>query len=155
MSTKSFDEKGDFAKTADIVEDLRERLDVTKQIHNLIFADPEKKEMALNILNFYNQVKKVIIRSGGNQKELNIRILLELIHELRIKLDITKSSLAAEKTMREVNFGLGSSDEPITQEMLHIRKKRIRNVVLREFNMINMERVQNAIEECDIEDDSD
>ena len=57
--------------------------------------------------------------------------------------------------MREVNFGLGSSDEPITQEMLHIRKKRIRNVVLREFNMINMERVQNAIEECDIEDDSD
>ena len=100
-------------------------------------------------------MKKVIIRSGGNQKELNIRILLELIHELRIKLDITKSSLAAEKTMREVNFGLGSSDEPITQEMLHIRKKRIQNVVLREFNMINMARVQNAIEECDIEEDSD
>ena len=54
MSTKSFDENGDRAKTADIVEDLRERLDVTKQIHNLIFADPDKKEIALNILNFYN-----------------------------------------------------------------------------------------------------
>ena len=37
---------------------------------------------------------------------INIRIFTQLIKELRIKLDITKADLAAEKTMRTINFGL-------------------------------------------------
>ena len=57
-------------------------------------------------INFYNQVKKIVIRSGGPDKVINIRIFAGLIRELRIKLDITKAGLAAERTMRVINFGL-------------------------------------------------
>ena len=57
----------------------------------------------METINFYNQVKKVVIRSGGDAKTINIKIFAGLIHELRIKLDITMAGLAAEKTMRLVN----------------------------------------------------
>ena len=57
----------------------------------------------METINFYNQVKKVVIRSGGDAKTINIKIFAGLIHELRIKLDITMAGLAAEKTMRQVN----------------------------------------------------
>ena len=55
---------------------------------------------SLRNINFYNQVKKVLIRSGGPERRVNVRILDGLIHELRIKLEIVKGGLAAEKVMR-------------------------------------------------------
>jgi len=53
----------------------------------------------------------VFIRAAGNDCKLNLRILMSLIHELRVKLDIAKAGLAAEKTMRQIDFGVDESTE--------------------------------------------
>ena len=75
------------------------------EIHKLLFNE-DLKGKAMHTINFYNQVKKIIVRSGGPDKVINIRIFFGLIRELRIKLDITKAGYAADKTMRAINFGL-------------------------------------------------
>jgi len=53
----------------------------------------------------------VFIRAAGNDRKLNLRILMSLIHELRVKLDIAKAGLAPEKTMRQIDFGVDESTE--------------------------------------------
>ena len=68
---------------------------------------------SLNKINFFNAVKKVMIRASGPDRNLNLRIFISLIHELRVKLDITKAGLAPEKTMRLIELGIddrGSDD---------------------------------------------
>ena len=72
----------------------------------MLFRPEELVGRPMRTINFYNQVKKVIIRSGGPDRKVNIRIFAGLVHELRIKLDIVKNGLAAERTMRDINFGL-------------------------------------------------
>ncbi len=92
-------------------------------------------------------MKKVIIRSGGPERRVNIRILVGLMHELRIKLDYVKAGLAAEKTMRLVNQGLDDPQKDKAKMQLK-RKQRIERMVLREFNLINLSRVQTAIQDA-------
>ena len=65
----------------------------------------------MQTINFYNQAKKVIIRSGGGDKVLNLKIFNDLLRELRIKLNIMKEGFGPSKTMSEINFGLDSSDK--------------------------------------------
>ena len=47
-----------------------------------------------------------MIRASGPDKNLNLRIFMGLIHELRVKLDIAKAGLAPEKTMRLIDLGM-------------------------------------------------
>lgn len=61
--------------------------------------DQQKQQEAMANINFYNQAKKVIIRSGGPEKLLNLKIFCGLIRELRIKLDITKRGIGPDKLM--------------------------------------------------------
>ena len=95
----------DFISTKKFIESFREKCNITKEIHTMLFGDEDQQAIAMNTINFYNEVKKVIIRSGGADKYINLKILTGLIKELRIKLDIIKSGLGADKTMREINFG--------------------------------------------------
>lgn len=96
-------ELSDFVSTKELVLKLRQRLGITRHIHALVF---EQADSSIRVINFYNQVKRVIIRSGGVDRQINLKVFINLIHELRIKLDITKAGMAAEKTMRIINFGL-------------------------------------------------
>ena len=50
-----------------------------------------------------------MIRSGGGDKIINLKILSGLMTELRIKLKITKAGLGPEKTMRVIEQGLDAS----------------------------------------------
>ena len=90
----------DFMETSEFVMRFRERLGITRQIHNLLFGSDLERENALITINYFNQVKEVIIRSGGGDKIINLKILSGLMTELRFKLDITKAGLGPEKTMR-------------------------------------------------------
>ena len=85
---------------------IREKLDITQAIHNLLLGSEEEREVAFDTINFYNQVKEVIIRSGGGDKIINLKIFSALLTELRIKLEITKAGLGPEKTMRVIEQGL-------------------------------------------------
>ena len=109
-NASSFSEgNADMVSVKDLVLQLRERLNITQQIHSLLFSGPDRQKTAMNMINFYNQVKKIIIRSGGVDRIINIRIFAGMIRELRIKLDITKAGLAAERTMQVINYGLDSN----------------------------------------------
>lgn len=93
---------------------FRKRLGITKHIHALVF---EQADSAMRVINFYNQVKRVIIRSGNDERKINLKVFIDLIHELRIKFDIAKIGLAAEKTMRVIDFGLktdGAGDDTLS-----------------------------------------
>lgn len=48
----------------------------------------------------------MLIRCGGANKVINLKIFTGLLTELRIKLDITKAGLGPEKRMRVINYGL-------------------------------------------------
>lgn len=67
------------------------------------------KVKAFEIIRFYNQCKRTILRSGGAEETINLTIFTGLIKELRIKLDCTKNGLGPNKTEREINFGLSSN----------------------------------------------
>ena len=43
-----------FIETADFVMMLRERLGITKEIHNLLFGSELERENALNAINYFN-----------------------------------------------------------------------------------------------------
>ena len=162
-NASSFSEdNADMVSVKDLVLQLRERLNITQQIHSLLFSGPDRQKTAMSTINFYNQVKKIIIRSGGVDKVINIRIFAGMIRELRIKLDITKAGLAAERTMQVINYGLDSnatenngksksygssskSDSKIAKKLFNKRKQRIERTVLKEFNMINISRVLAAL----------
>ena len=101
-ATESFD----FIFTEQFVLRIRERLGITHAIHNLLFGTEEEREVAFDTINFYNQVKEVVIRSGGGDKVINLKIFSGLMTELRIKLEITKAGLGPEKTMRVIEQGL-------------------------------------------------
>lgn len=115
----------------------------------MLFGDEELRGSAMHSVNFYSLVKKVIIRSGGTDKAINLRIFVDLIHELRIKLNITKDGFGPEKTMREINFGLEAALEAGDEGAKRLRKQRMESIILMEFNMINISRVQNALEEAE------
>ena len=65
---------------------------------------------------------------------------------MRIKFDITKAGIAAERTMRAIDHGLNNdtnADDSIAKNKKdqEKRRQRIERIVLKEFNMINMSRV--------------
>ena len=68
----------DFVGVKDLVLSFRERLGIQKEIHNLLF-DEMKHNEAMYKVKFYNQVKKIITRSSGLDKNINIRIFTSLI----------------------------------------------------------------------------
>ena len=71
----------------------------------MLYAPSKPIKESLKAINFYNMVKKVLIRSAGQERKLNLRIFIELIHELRIKLDITKAGLVPDKIQSMINAG--------------------------------------------------
>ena len=52
----------------DLVLRLREQLGIKKLIHSILFksSDEVQYREAIHQINFYNQVKKIMIRSGGD-----------------------------------------------------------------------------------------
>ena len=113
----------------------------------MLFKDEDEQIDAMSTINFYNKVKEVIIRCGGVDKVINLKIFSGLIKEMRIKLDITKAGLGAEKTMRAIENGLDiivdGSDDSNSAEVE--RQRRIEEIILKEFNMINITCVQIAL----------
>ena len=107
----------------------------------------------MKTVNFYNKVKEIVIRSSEDvqvnplgsktTKMLNIKIFHALLKELRIKLDITKSGLGPDKTMRVINQGQQEEGD-----MNETKKRRIEMTVLKEFNMINISRIKEALQEA-------
>ena len=63
--------------------------------------------------------------------------------ELRIKLDITKGGIGPDKTINEVYFGLDleTHDPKEIIENEAIIKERRERLILKEFNMVNMNRI--------------
>ena len=125
-STNFDDGTAAFISTKDLILGLRERCNITLELHKLLFSDESNRQQAMQTINFYNQAKKVIIRSGGADKILNLKIFNDLLKELRIKLNITKDGFGPEKTMGEINFGFDLKDEAHQKQ----RGKRIERTIL-------------------------
>ena len=107
--------------------------------------DEEVRQEALKTIKFYNLVKKVVIRSSQEENEfsmINIRILKDLIKELRIRLDITKQGLCPDKVTRIINFGLDSKEfQGRDEEIQATKQQRIERIILKEFNYINIRHI--------------
>ena len=87
-------------KTKKFIKLFRLKCQITTEINSMLFGDEQCRYKAMHKVNFYSQVKKVVIRSGGPDKKFNLRIFMELIHELRVKLNITKEGFGPEKINR-------------------------------------------------------
>ena len=80
------------------------------------------------------------------------------LKELRVKLRITKEQIGAEKLLRQVFFGIGNPTEAIqesskggskpTSRSALVFKRRLERLILQEFNMINLSRVNQALKEA-------
>ena len=92
----------------------------------------------------------MIIRSGGADRILNLRIFCGLVQELRTKLDITKEGVGPDKAMQIVNFGLKEASRRQKVKNDAVRQHRIEKIVLQEFNMLNMSRVQSALQQAEL-----
>ena len=86
----------------------------------------------------------MLIQSSSEDRMINLRVFSGLIRELHIRLELTKEGLAPEKVKRKINFGIRPKDERAKTKLK--RLQRIEKEVLAEFNMINLARVQSAIE---------
>jgi len=100
------DVDSDLVSTKELILNLRKHLGVTQVINNMLFRQSRGEGDFLNKLKFYGAVKKVIIRSGGSDKMLNLRVFIWLLHEVRMKLEVAKSGHLAEKAMRVINAGV-------------------------------------------------
>ena len=98
-----------------LVQNLRTKLKVTEEINNLLFKPEHSAQESLLAINFFNAAKKVLIRAAGPDKNLNLRMLISLIHELRVKLEIYKAGLGPDKIMRLIDLGdkAGSSGQTL------------------------------------------
>ena len=105
----------------------------------MLYSPVDSQHESLKAINFFNMVKKVLVRSGGLERKINLRILIDLIHELRVKLDITKAGLVPPKIQSQINAG--DSGEIKDEE----RARRIEKIVLSEFSTINLAKVKGAI----------
>ena len=88
---------------------------------------PTNKQKSLRKLNFYNQVKKVIIRSGGAEKSFNLRIFVGLIRQIRTKFNLTKLGLVSDKVHQAINQGLhddGEIDSDIEEDMFTLTSRK-------------------------------
>merc|ERR1712176_88086 len=92
-------------KTKELILSLRAHLKIENEVHNLLYGEERAKQRALKTIKFYNQAKQIILRSGGDDKIVNLKILKGLLSELRVRLDITKQGLAADKVNRAIEFG--------------------------------------------------
>ena len=84
---------------------LRKKLGITEEIVSMLFAPKRQLDLSLKDINFFNMVKTVMIRSGGSEKRLNLRVFNDLLRELHIKLDIAKAGLAPEKIKSLIEAG--------------------------------------------------
>mmetsp|Transcript_17816 Transcript_17816/g.23972 ORF Transcript_17816/g.23972 Transcript_17816/m.23972 type:complete len:126 (+) Transcript_17816:635-1012(+) len=97
------EDANDTVSIKSLTKSLGEKLRVFDEINNLLFKPERPAKESLNAINFFNSVKRVLIRSGGPEKRLNLRIFAGLLHELRIKLDIAKAGLAPAKIMHQID----------------------------------------------------
>lgn len=139
-------------KTKDLILGLREELSITKEIAKILFSGELEKRESMKVLNFYNLVKKIVIRSGDSDRMINIKIFWGLIRELRLKLDIFKVGLGPDKTMMAIDLGLDIDYENFNTDNSYEaaknrqkRVKRIEKAVLIEFSTINISRVHDAL----------
>ena len=104
-------------------------------------------------LKFYNKVKEIIIKCSDSEKVFNFKVFTILLKELRIKLDVLKEGLGPSKYNRTINFGLeqkkNSSSLKSNKKSDAIRKKRIEQLVFKDFNMINISRIIEGINGAD------
>ena len=109
----------------------------------MLFSDDKMvQDMSIESLNFYNKVKEIIIKSSDSEKTFNFKVFTTLLKELRIKLDVIKSELGPDKFSRDVNFG---QEKKSSRKSAAIRKKRIEQLVFKDFNLINISRINEAI----------
>mmetsp|Transcript_9017 Transcript_9017/g.10611 ORF Transcript_9017/g.10611 Transcript_9017/m.10611 type:complete len:157 (+) Transcript_9017:287-757(+) len=130
-----------------LVANLRKKLNVFDEISNFIFRPIKPSSESLNAIKFFNSAKKVLIRSGGPDRKINLRIFNGLIHELRIKFDIFKAGLGPEKIMSLIDYDgpPSSAFQSMGEKGQKKRQMRIERIVFSEFNTINMAKVQSAI----------
>ena len=92
-------------------------MNISKVINEHLFGDMDQKNAALVTLKFYNQVKKILVRSSNSDKKFLLPIFKMLLDELRVKLDITNEGIGPDKIISEVYGGLdeysddGESDD--------------------------------------------
>ena len=80
-----------------MIDALQKKLGVHQEIKDMLYQPKRPMRESLKDIDFFVMVKKVIIRSGGPERRLNLRVFIELLRELRMKLDITKAGLIPEK----------------------------------------------------------
>ena len=111
------DDSGYLIVTKEFILALRDHLNISKVINELLFGDMDQKNAALVTLKFYNQVKKILVRSSNSDKKFLLPIFKMLLDELRVKLDITNEGIGPDKIISEVYGGLdeysddGESDD--------------------------------------------
>ena len=125
-----------------------------KEINRLLFSDEMiEQNKSVENLKFYNKVKEVVIRCNDSEKSFNLKEFTILLKELRIKLDVLKEGLGPYKFNRIINFGLEpkkkSSSLRSNKKSDAIRKKRIEQLVFKDFNTINISRIIDAINGSD------
>jgi len=145
VRTEAFEDAQDTVDTREIILGLRERLKITEEIHKLLFQEDKLGSESLRIIKFFSAVKRVIIMASGSDKSFNLRVFLGLMHELRMKLEIAKSGHLAEKAMRKVDGGADPSSERAAMR----RQQRIERLIMKEFNMINVARIKEAMEQAE------
>ena len=80
-----------------LTDSLRDRLGVMEDLKSMLYAPTISFDQSLKAINFYNMVKKVLIRSGSPDRRLNLRVFTDLLRELRVKLEIAKAGITPEK----------------------------------------------------------
>ena len=82
-----------------------------------------------------------MIRSSEADKTFNLYIFVGLIKELRIKLQIFQAGFGPQKSMQLIKLGSAGSKKMDSKKRLKV----IAKLVLREFSMINVSRVREAL----------
>ena len=126
-----------------VTDSLSKNLGIMEEINAMLYAPKCPQKESLKAIKFFSMVKRVMMRSSGPERRLNLRIFTELLRELRIKLDITKAGLSPEKIKSIIEARI--DDKTDIGENHSVMKRRIERIVLSEFNTIHIAKVQGAI----------
>ena len=88
----------------------------------MLYSSEKTSAQAHKQVKFYNEAKKIILRSGGDDRIVNLKILKGLLSELRLRLEIVKFGLAPDKVNQIIEFGGKVTDQK--------RKRRIEKLIL-------------------------
>ena len=103
----------------------------------MLYAPQKPQHDAIKVIKFFHMVKLVIIRSGDEDRKLNLRIFIDLINELRVKLDIIKAGLVPDKIKSLINASQEDNEEAEKKR----QQRMIEKIILSEFSTISLAKV--------------